>query len=167
MKKILVLFIATILVLSLAACGSKPSDTPSDVSESGENIQSQTAPNSSSTSDEENSSSTNGENNFVLDITETDDTMIWKLTDNTYVEITHDGDKVTGYKAYIEFGSAEEAKRNAETLQFYVTMEGSTIKSITSKGNYVVYEYTEEDYLFTDYAAAKEAFDAYNATVGK
>lgn len=134
MKSVFAIMLALITLLSLAACGGKNNDTPN-----GGNTTPQQG-NSGSDADEDSN------DRYQFDIKEDDHTVIITIA-NTIQVYTHDGTNVTGYTTYSDCGDAETAKAVASAINpnnsYYANMG---LESVTTKGKYVVQEYSEKGF---------------------
>lgn len=139
MKKLLIVLLALIMVIPLAACGGKNNDT-----QDGENTtpeQGDSVPDTKENSDDD----------YTFDIKEDDHTIVITIA-NTIQVYTHDGVNVTGYTTYVDSGDIETAKTVASAINpndsYYA---GMGLKSVTTKGKYVVQEYDTEGFPCTTY----------------
>ena len=139
MKKLLIVLLALIMVISLAACGENDNDT-----QEGENATSEQG-------DSVPDNKENSDDDYTFDIKEDDHTVVITIA-NTIQVYTHDGVNVTGYTTYADCGDAETAKTVASSINLNDSYyAGMGIKSVQAKGKYVVQEYTEEGFPCTTY----------------
>lgn len=151
MKKLLALLLASLAVCSLAACGERQNAKQESTMATIETT-------IAATEAEHEETSTNSD--FSLStIYESEDQLIWKIGDADSYVVYHDGTNVTQCFLYTKADSEEEAKETAEALQSLIGTEGYNIKNITSKGKYIVYEYSEDGFVYKTYEEAKAAFD--------
>ena len=136
MKKLIIFLLSAIMVLSLTACGNSENDSivPGDLA-SGEN---------------EGTSAQGGaakaDDNYTFDIKEDDHTVVITVA-NTIQVYTHDGVKVTGYTTYVDAGDAETAAVVAKSINVNDSYyKGMGMKSVKTKGKYVVQDYSEEGF---------------------
>ena len=136
MKKFLIVLLALMLTLSLMACGKESKDAQ----------QGDSGLNAEESSDD----------NYQFDIKEDDHTVVITIG-NTFQVYTHDGVNVTGYATYADCGDVETAKAVAGAINpndaYYA---GMGLKSVTTKGSYVVQEYREEGFPCKTYEELHE-----------
>lgn len=147
MKKILVFLLALAMLLSLVACGEATEEPGSSTSQQ----------------QEESSSITEGDSDsdYQFDIEEDDNTVIITIG-NTIQVYTHDGVNVTGYTTYVDSGDADTAKAVASAIDINDSYyEGMGLKSVTTKGKYVVQEYNEEGFPCTTYEELHDLAEQY------
>ena len=130
MKKILIVLLALIMAISIAACGGKNTDT-NTTSGQGDSVP---------------GNKENSDDGYTFDIKEDDHTVVITIA-NTIQVYTHDGVNVTGYTTYADCGDVETAKAVAGAInpndEYYA---GMGLKSVTTKGSYVVQEYDAEGF---------------------
>ena len=150
MKKFLIVLLTLILAVSLAACGKENNNT-----QDGEN----TAPKQDDPGSD--AEGTNNDN-YRFDIKEDDHTVIITIA-NTIQVYTHDGVNVTGYTTYVDSGDAETAKAAASSIDLNDSYyAGMGLKSVTTKGSYVVQEYSEEGFPCRTYEELHTLAEQYN-----
>lgn len=154
MKRIICILLSALMLLSLAACGSKGKDN--DAKEDGPAAAA--ADNGGENAGAEGGASDSDD--FTLEVTEEADRFIWRITDDTYWVIKHDGKKVTDFETWIYSDSAEDAKTLAESFQVLVNTPDSGMKGIYAKGRYLVYVFTEDRFPVQTYEEAKESYEA-------
>ncbi len=130
MKKTVLLLLAAILALSLFACGKKSAgkneNEHPNIGEENKEPVSPEAPNE----------------DFVLDLKESNTRKVWVMGSLTYVFI-HDGDKITSTELYTDCNSPDTAKKTAESLK-KSHADDKKIKSVEAVGKYVRSVYSEE-----------------------
>ncbi len=135
MKKVLVLLVTVLLALPFSGCSaSNDGNGSSDTSASDEN--------------------------YVFDLKEDDRTVIWKLSNQTYVA-THDGKTVTDFTVYMDAYDAQTAKEIVADAVTDGKPSDKEYRSVRQKGKYIVCEYNPEYFPYRDYdsviAAKKNA----------
>lgn len=150
MKKIILLALAVLMVFAFAACGESIEDP-------------ENAKNITSEQQEISTSSTQGDNDddYIFDIKEDDHTVIITIA-NTKQVYTHDGVNVTGYTTYVDSGDAKTAKVVANSInledEYYANLG---IKSVKSKGKYLIQEYSEEGFPCKTYEELHDLAEQY------
>ena len=159
MKKIIVLFLALVMVFSLAACSKKNDAEKSD----GEQIEDGTTvdgeqqdPELPADFDEE-----AYEALMAIDFLEEDNRYVFTLN-NLKQEFILDGDAIVKYMTYLDCGDEETAESVAETYKFVMdSSEESDIKSVVCKGSIVISELSVESAPFSNREELKEMYDSY------
>lgn len=153
MKKIWMMLLALTMMLSLAACGASGKENETKEQQNGEVISGseEKVTEADTTAGSEENTTAAAEEDYQFDVKEDDHTVV--ITANALIMVfTHDGEKVTGYTAYTDLGTAESAKTRAREIQDAPAIwEQEGIKSVTSKGKYVIIEYTEKAFSVTSY----------------
>lgn len=155
MKKIVCVVLSVTMLFLFTACGTKTTNGSSVTKETSITKAAKTT--TAKTIESEDTS------DIELKVSETEDTLTWKIADGSYYKIVHDGNTITDFEIYINFKSKDEAKESAKRLNQLNSDPENTIQSITAQGTYVVYRYNKSGYIFKDYKEAKENFDALKA----
>ena len=147
MKKFLIVLLALMMTVSLAACGGKNDNTEDggtpDSGNSGTNTE------GSSDAD------------YKFDIKEDDHTVIITVG-NTIQVYTHDGVNVTAYTTYVDCGDVETAKAVAGAININDSYyESLGLKSVKTKGSYVVQEYSEKGFACKTYEELHDLAEMY------
>ena len=160
MKKILALLLAAMMLLALVSCTNGNTNDPEGTSADAENTTEPSETDPAGTDPAETTES-GEDDDFIFDIQEDDNTIIWAVDRVTYV-YHHDGVNVTSYECFFEFETIEEAQSSVNTYQ---ALLGSSdeLKSVTRKGKYMVLSYNESAFPYSDYETLKIVSDAIKA----
>ena len=153
MKKLISILLVLMMLLTVVSCGKNSEDGEGGLfgGKSGSS---------------EEADGGEDEVDFEIGFTEEKNKLVWSFSEGLYYEIRHDGKNVTGQAMYISYGNHDAAKAAVDTIKAMMvlgTAEDSEVKSISAKGEYVVYEYNESGYEYQTYEEAKEAFDSAKA----
>ena len=149
MKKCLILLLALLLALSLVACGGKKAEEPSE--KASEKASEKTSLNvSEKVSEKASEKPSEPVEEYNPPVVNDGNTVSW-WEDNVLRVFTYEGDKVTSFTEYINYGSnvlAENMK------QVYPT---ESVKSATVKGSYLILEHLESNFPYKTVAELHDA----------
>lgn len=94
---------------------------------------------------------------YDLKVKDGENTVVLEEKDGTYV-YTHDGEKVTSCRLFVDCGNSETAKASAEAMDLSdeVYMEQG-VQSVTSLGRYLVLTFSEEHFHYKTYKELSRA----------
>ena len=174
MKKIIVLFLALVMVFSLAACSKKNETEKSDGEqiEDGTTVDGEQQEDNTPVEDEQQDEQQDPELPadfdeeayealMAIDFLEEDNRYVFTIN-NLKQEFILDGDEIVKYMTYLDCEDEETAKSVAETYKFVMdSSEESDIKSVVCKGSIVISELSVESAPFSNREELKEMYDSY------
>ena len=186
MKKLLYGVLALVTVFALAGCKGKETNEPTQTPETTvtETTTGNTESAETSTQETESNTTETGNENYEelveqlpeealneakenvkeLEVSEEDNKIVFKQSDIMTAIYYHDGEKLTGYEAYIDYESPElaaTAKAEAEA-----DVESDQAESITVEGNRLHVVFKEEAYRDTSLDEVRQAVQLLQALQG-
>ena len=171
MKKIISLALVLTAVLALVSCGAKDTGkngetkTSSQAVTETENALTEDVTQTEEETDEPETKEKKEDSPFLeMDFYEDGEMVTWKITDQVTNVFYHDGENITRYIMYTDYGTEEKAAEMADLLaDTYPSAEDSPFTDIFVDGSYLATEYTEENFPYHTYEELEIQLDFYKS----